>query len=154
VEQRAAQRGSSNMFSGMVDLSKVTSSENSFDKLSINYDPEDEMTEEEMRLADPLGYQPVLEQYLFELKETTFPNLTTTVSKVGLLIALGFVTGALILQTDQTVRALYVQRGMLPSPEDIRVAQSSGLELAKELVKDTTSPSTAMQAATESSEEI
>ena len=140
VEKRAAQRGGSvgSSFAGL-DLSKV--SDGGYEKLSINYDPEDEMTEQEMRQADPLGFQPVLDQYTFELKETTFPDLGTTISKVGLLIALGLVTGLLIINTDKTVRNFYVVQGLLPSPEDVAAAQTSGMEMAKELVQGTTSPS-------------
>ena len=137
VEKRAAQRGSSSSFGGL-DLSKIT--DGGYEKLSINYEPEEEMTEEEMRQADPLGFQPALEQYKFELKETTFPDAGTTLAKVGLLIALGLVTGLLIINTDKTVRNLYVSQGLLPSADDVRAAQTSGMEMAKELVQGTTSP--------------
>jgi hypothetical protein len=53
-------RGGGSSFGGL-DLSQVT---DGYDKLSINYEPEDEMTEDEMRQADALGFQPWSEQYL------------------------------------------------------------------------------------------
>lgn len=133
MEERAAKRAGS----GALDLSQVS---DGFEKLSINFDPEDEMSEEEMRQADPLGYQPMSEQYMFELKETTFPGAIATISKVGLLIVLGVVTGFIIISTDKLVRDLYVDQGMLPTKEDIAKAQSSGLEMAQELTKKTSSP--------------
>jgi hypothetical protein len=134
VEARAANRGGGSSFGGL-DLSQVT---DGYDKLSINYEPEDEMTEDEMRQADALGFQPWSEQYLYELKESTFPDLVTTVSKVGLLIVLGIITGFLIITTDKTVKEFYVNQGILPSPADVEKAQQSGMQMATEL---STSPS-------------
>lgn len=133
MEARAAKRAGS----GALDLTQIS---DGFENLAINFDPEDEMTEEQMREADPLGYKPVSEQYMYELQETTFPGALATISKVALLIVLGVVTGTLIITTDKTVRDIYVSRGYLPSKEDIANAQSSGIEVANELTKKTVSP--------------
>jgi hypothetical protein len=140
AEKRAQKRDGGGSFGGL-DLSQVS---DGYEKLSINYEPEDEMSEEEMRTADPLGFQPWSEQYSFELKQSTFPDTVATLSKVALLIVLGLVTGFLIITTDKLVRNFYVDEGLLPSPEDVARAQSSGMEMAKELTKATISPGTSL----------
>jgi hypothetical protein len=141
AEKRAQKRDGGGSFGGL-DLSQI--SDGGYEKLSINYEPEDEMTEDEMRTADPLGFQPWSEQYAFELKESTFPDAVATLSKVALLIVLGLGTGFLIITTDKLVRNFYVDEGLLPSPEDVARAQSSGMEMAKELTKATVSPGTSL----------
>lgn len=137
AEKRASMRNAKGSFGGL-DLSQV--SDGGYEKLSINYEPEDDMTEEEMRTADPLGFQPWSEQYSYELQESTFPNVSATLSKVALLIVLGVGTGTLIITTDKLVRQFYVDSGLLPSPADIQRAQDSGMEMAKELTKTTITP--------------
>jgi hypothetical protein len=126
---RAAMRGGSS--SGGLDLSKV--SDGSSQILSINYDPEDELTEEEKKSSDPLGYKPFQEQMNFELGETTFPDVGATFSRVVLLVALAFSTGFLIIETDSVVRELYMSKGFIPRPEDIMNAKDAGLKLSHEL---------------------
>jgi hypothetical protein len=129
--QRAQQRTQTSF--GGLDLSKIS---NDYEKLSINYEPEDEMTEEEMRAADPLSFEKSFpQQLIYELNETTFPNLGATLSKVALLIGLGAITGLLIVGTDRGVRDFYVSQGLLPSAEDIQKAQQAGLKAAQELTK-------------------
>jgi hypothetical protein len=128
---RAAMRGGSGSSMGGLDLSKV--SDGSSQILSINYDPEDEMTEEEKLASDPLGYKPFTEQLNFELGETTFPDIGATFSRVVLLVALAFSTGFLIIETDALVRELYMSKGFIPRPEDIMNAKDAGLKLSQEL---------------------
>jgi len=131
---RAAMRSGSGGGGGSrLDLSKI--SDGSSKILSINYDPEDEMTQEEMESADPLGFKPFQEQMTFEFGQTTFPDLFSTFSRVVVLVIVAFTTGFLIITTDSLVREVMMAKGFIPRPEDIINAKEAGLALSQELAK-------------------
>lgn len=131
--EAAARAANRNSKPSILDLSKV--SDGSQQILSINYEPEDEMTEEEMKTADPLGLESWKGQIQFELGETTFPDLPSTLSRVVLLVILAFTTGFLIISTDSLVRELMMSKGFIPRPEDIMNAKEAGLKLSQELAQ-------------------
>lgn len=126
----------------MVDLSQVTydsplSSKNK-NLLSIEYNPEDELTDEQMARVDPLSAEPIWTQMLEELKTVVFPDLATALGKVVLLIVLGAGSAVLILSADSLIRQLYESNGILPTIADIEAAKENNLRLAEELSKSTT----------------
>lgn len=136
-EERARARAAQGSLGAGLDLSKIS---NSLEQLSINANPEDQLSEEEQRQADEIGFKPFYEQMLYELGQSTFPDPPAVVIKVILILILGFTTGFTIIKTDSTVMEFYKASGILPRQEDIIEAQNRGMEMAKELTKTTSNP--------------
>lgn len=147
MKARAAQRAGAGPLADMVDLSQVTyGSEEKKSVLSIDYNPEDDLTDEQMERADPVGQLNIFEQLSTELKEILFPDVQTILFKVVLLVVLAVTSSTLILTTDHYVRELYEYFGILPTVEDIQAASENSMRLAQEL---TTNGAAATSAATE-----
>ena len=83
------------------------------------YNPEDEMTEEEMIEADPDGQLSIPEQIMKEINAATWPTPVAALKEVGLLIAVVVLTAAAIIGWDNFLRETYTSFGFIPTPEDI-----------------------------------
>jgi preprotein translocase subunit SecE len=121
AEERAksaiANRGS------FLDLSQISSDGPSTEqdgKPSMFYDPESEMTPEDIVEADPTGQLPLPEQVNIELAGATWPTFPAAVKEVFLLIAVVIFTGGLIIGWDNVLREFYTNTlGIIPTKEEI-----------------------------------
>lgn len=94
-----------------VDLSKF--SDNVFD------DPEDELTDEQMKEIDKVGQMSIIEQIKEELKNTKFPTPDATLKQAGLMIVIFLVTATLILKADEFLRFQYTEWGFIPRSGEV-----------------------------------
>jgi len=136
-EERARARAASGSLDPKLDLSKISEG---IENLAINFDPEDQLSEEEKREADELGFKPFYEQMLYELGQSTFPDPFNVVLKIILILFLGASTAFTIIKTDSSVMDFYIAQGLLPSSQDVTDAQNKGLEMAQELTKTRSNP--------------
>jgi len=83
------------------------------------FEPEAEMTEEEMAEADPDGQLSFPEQVLKEIRAATWPTPLAALKEVFVLIAVATSTCFLILRWDNFLRDTYTELGFIPRPEDI-----------------------------------
>lgn len=130
---RAAAEQNSDMMFGGLDLSQIRteapppprSSSSPFadaegEVPAIFYEPEDELTEEERLEADPIGTKSILEQYLYEFKETKWPDPFSALREVGNMLLVAAATAALIIGWDFVVREFYTDiLNFIPSKEDM-----------------------------------
>lgn len=89
------------------------------DTPSMFYEPETEMTEEEMLEADPDGQKPIPDQVMKELSGSKFPTAFAAAREIVLLFAIGAISILVIVQFDNFLRTFYTDLGMIPRPEDI-----------------------------------
>jgi len=107
----------------MLDLSQISQTRprgQDEDVPDIFYEPESEMTPEEMKEADPLGEQPLLDQAMKELAETIWPTPISALKEVVILVAVIAGTAALIIGWDNLLRDFYTNVGLIPGPEDLK----------------------------------
>jgi len=83
------------------------------------YDVEDDMTEEEMKEADPDGYKSIPEQVLKEVGAAEWPTPGAALREVVVLILSIVLSAVVIVNWDSFLRETYVNYGLLPRPEDI-----------------------------------
>eukprot|EP00429_Kryptoperidinium_foliaceum_P004053 CAMPEP_0176007070 /NCGR_PEP_ID=MMETSP0120_2-20121206/3043_1 /TAXON_ID=160619 /ORGANISM="Kryptoperidinium foliaceum, Strain CCMP 1326" /LENGTH=295 /DNA_ID=CAMNT_0017339819 /DNA_START=62 /DNA_END=949 /DNA_ORIENTATION=- len=108
--------------SQMLDLSQISSTAprgEDEDKPSIFYEPEDDMTEEEMKEADPDGFKSIPDWAMKELSLTTWPSPLAALKEVAILIAAVALTTTFIVNWDAFLREFYTNLGFIPRPEDI-----------------------------------
>lgn len=121
AEERAKQ-GIANGPSDGLDLSQISrvgpSSEQD-DKPSMLYDPANDMTDEEMKEADPTGQLPIPDQVAIEWAGATWPTVGAALKEVALLVAIVGFTGGLIVGWDNFLRELYTNLNFIPRAEDI-----------------------------------
>lgn len=103
-----------------VDLSKIGFG-------SIGADPEDELSDEEMALIDKTSQMSVFGQATEEFNAAKWPGLGETVRQTGFMLVIFVFTAGYILFLDETVRNLYTNFGLIPSPD--QVFDYSDLEL-------------------------
>jgi hypothetical protein len=121
AEERAKQ-GIANGPNQGLDLSRISTvgpSSEQDDKPSMLYDPASEMTEEEMKEADPTGQLPIPEQVAIEWGGATWPTVGAALKEVALLVAIVAFTGGLIIGWDNVLRDLYTNLNFIPRAEDI-----------------------------------
>jgi hypothetical protein len=83
------------------------------------YDPENEMTEEEMEEADPDSQLSIPDQAMKEINAATWPAPDAALKEVFVLIAVVIFTAGLIIGWDNFLRELYTSLGFIPTSEDI-----------------------------------
>jgi preprotein translocase subunit SecE len=90
-------------------------------KLSENLmgEPEDELTEEQMKEIDKVGQLSLWEQALDELKNTRFPSLDATLKQAALMVVIFLVTATLILKVDELLRYQYTEWGFIPRSGEV-----------------------------------
>lgn len=94
-----------------VDLSK-------FNEGLLN-DPEDELTDEQMKEIDKVGQMNIIEQVKEELKNTRFPTPDATLKQAGLMVVIFLVTATLILKVDEFLRFQYTDWGFIPKSGEV-----------------------------------
>mmetsp|Transcript_118688 Transcript_118688/g.332387 ORF Transcript_118688/g.332387 Transcript_118688/m.332387 type:complete len:303 (-) Transcript_118688:182-1090(-) len=125
AQQAALNRGEGGGQLGqMLDLTQISNTaprgnKDDEDMLSFFDEPEDEMSEEEMKEADPTGQLSLQEWALYELKETSWPTPLAALKEVLVLVSVIAFTATLIVQWDSFLRTMYTDLGMIPRPEDI-----------------------------------
>lgn len=113
----------------MLDLTQITDSAPRGDGedeesmvADIFYEPEDEMTEEEMKEADPTGQLSIPEWMSYEFGTITWPTPFAALKEVLILLVAIALTGGLIVGTDTFLRTAYTDLGLIPRPEEIMQA--------------------------------
>lgn len=106
-----------------LDLSQIStvgpSSSAKDDVPSMFYEPEDDMSEDDIKEADPTGQLSIQEQFATEIGAATWPTAANTLKRVGLLLALAFFTGGIIIGADIFLRDFYTNLNLIPRKEDI-----------------------------------
>ncbi len=121
--QERAKASIANQSSGqMLDLSQITQTAprgKDDDMPSFLYEPEDEMTEEEMKEADPDGQLSIPDWAVKELSATSWPTPLAALKEVVVLVATIALTAGIIIGWDNVLRNAYTDAGFIPRPEDI-----------------------------------
>mmetsp|Transcript_118237 Transcript_118237/g.339197 ORF Transcript_118237/g.339197 Transcript_118237/m.339197 type:complete len:291 (-) Transcript_118237:268-1140(-) len=121
--QERAKAGMANQGAGqMLDLSQITQTAprgKDDDLPSFLYEPEDEMTEEEMKEADPDGQLSIPQWAAKELSATSWPTPLAALKEVIVLVATIALTAGIIIGWDNVLRNAYTEVGFIPRPEDI-----------------------------------
>ena len=103
--EQIASRGAA-MPDGGLDLTQITSTgprgEAGEDIPAMFYEPESEMTEEEMIEADPDGQLPIPEQVMKEISLATWPTPFAALKEVFLVVALVVSSSFIIINFYET----------------------------------------------------
>jgi hypothetical protein len=83
------------------------------------FEPELQMTEEEMKEADPVGQLPWQEQLKDALDKSDFPTPGAAVKELLFVVVGAVASGAFIVGLDYLLRQFYTDLGFIPRPEDI-----------------------------------
>jgi len=82
-------------------------------------DPKYELTDEQKREVDKVGYEPVWTQAIEEFKSTKFPTFDA-IFKLSILMVIIFVTTAgIIIKTDEFLRYIYTEWELIPAPNQV-----------------------------------
>jgi len=124
AQQAAMSRGDGNSEMGqMLDLTQISDTaprgSDAEGILSFFDEPEDEMSEEEMKEADPTGQLSIQDWAMFELNETSWPTPLAALKEVVILVSAIAITALLIVNWDSFLRNTYTGLGIIPRPEDI-----------------------------------
>lgn len=107
----------------MLDLSQITSEaprgETDENIPTMFFEPETEMTEEEMIEADPDGQLSFFDQTMKEIKAATWPTPGAVLKEVALLLIVGSLSGVILINWDNFLREFYTNVGMIPKAEEI-----------------------------------
>jgi hypothetical protein len=94
-----------------IDLSKFS------DNLTEN--PEDELTDEQMKEIDKVGQMNIVDQVREELKNTRFPTPDATLKQAILMLVIFLVTAGAILKADEFLRFQYTDWGFIPKSGEV-----------------------------------
>ena len=94
-----------------VDLSKFSS--------GLGEDPEDELTDEQMRDIDKVGQMSIPDQVVEEFKNTRFPSPDATLKQAILMLVIFIVTAGVILNVDTFLRFQYTDWGFIPKSGEV-----------------------------------
>ena len=119
AEERARARIADGGFQAL-DLSQITTqaSSSSQDENSIFFEPEEEMSEEEIKEGDPVGQLSIQEQVKAELSAAIWPTFGAAMKKAGIILIIGAVTCFFVVEWNDLVRDLFMNVGLIPRPED------------------------------------
>lgn len=133
--QAVANRGNPDQFSQILDLSQISDTKrlpNGEEIPDMFFEPELEMTEEEIREADPLGEKSWLEQFTEVLKMSEFPTPGDAFKDLIILTVASFVSGFVILGSDYVLREAYTSVGLIPGPEEVIMRDAENIALPEE----------------------
>jgi len=108
--------------SQMLDLSQITSDapRGPDENLpAMMYDPAKDMTDDEMKEADPTGLLPWNEQVSTVLAKSKFPTAGSAVIETIILVVTVTVTALVITQWDELMRTVAFDYKMVPRPEEV-----------------------------------
>lgn len=94
-----------------VDLSKFSS--------GLGEDPEDELTDEQMKEIDKVGQMSIPDQVIEEFKNTRFPSPDATLKQAVLMLVIFIVTAGVILNVDTFLRFQYTDWGFIPKSGEV-----------------------------------
>lgn len=123
AEERAKSGITGESFQQQLDLSKISrEAPRGEDDTgpAMFYDPENEMTEEEMQEADPDSQLSIPDQAMKEINAATWPAPGAALKEVGVLIVVVILTAGIIIGWDNFLRELYTNLGFIPTTEDIQ----------------------------------
>lgn len=83
------------------------------------FEPEAEMTEEEMIEADPDGQLNFIDQTMKEIKASTWPTPGAVIKEVFILLLVGALSTVILVNWDNFLRDFYTNMGMIPKSEEI-----------------------------------
>lgn len=112
---------------GGLDLSKISQfkdeaskrSQWSEDMPSMFYDPDEELTKDEMEEVDPVMLQNPIQQALNEFNNTKWPDWASALREVGLMLLIIALSGVLIIGWDKVLRGIYTSVGFIPTKEEL-----------------------------------
>ena len=116
--------------SQMLDLSQITSDapRGKDDGLpAVMYNVEDDMTEEEMAEADPMGLKPWNEQLVWVFSKAKFPSFFDALSETAILAATVIITGYTVANWDGLMKEIAFNYQGVPRPDAV-VEAMDGLE--------------------------
>lgn len=151
MAERARNRAAGGSTGSDLDLSQISSGGKQDDTMSIYYEPEDDMTEEEMKEADTLGQEPFFDQMIYEVKESTFPSASNVAIKVVLLVGFAIFSSFCVIKWDATIRAFYASQGMIPTTEEIAAISENAMRMAQDLNAQSVQSAASSAAASSSS---
>jgi len=108
--------------SQMLDLSQITSDapRGPDENLpAMMYDPAKDMTDDEMKEADPTGLLPWNEQIAWVLSKSKFPSALSAITETIILVVTVTVTAVVITQWDELMRQVAFDQNMVPRPEEV-----------------------------------
>jgi len=108
--------------SQMLDLSQITNDapRGPDENLpAMMYDPAKDMTDDEMKEADPTGLLPWNEQVSTVLAKSKFPTAGSAVVETIILVVTVTVTALVITQWDELMRTIAFDYKMVPRPEEV-----------------------------------
>mmetsp|Transcript_16543 Transcript_16543/g.45585 ORF Transcript_16543/g.45585 Transcript_16543/m.45585 type:complete len:338 (+) Transcript_16543:272-1285(+) len=126
----AAARSSPDQLSDMLDesqvqrldLSKISSEAPrgpDEDLPAMMYDPTDDMTQEEMEEADPIGFKPWNEQVAWVIDKAEFPTPLSVLGETIVTIITVVVTAVIFTQWDELCRQAAFNFDFVPRPEEV-----------------------------------
>jgi hypothetical protein len=133
MEERAKQRAANrqagggaaddNTFGG-IDLTQISQTKPRGPKdddalASIFYEPEMDMTPEEMAEADPVGQLPIPDQIMDTIKTATWPKPGKAVKDVVILVSTVALSALLLVAWDGFLRDFYTSFNFIPTPEQV-----------------------------------
>jgi hypothetical protein len=108
--------------SQMLDLSQITDDAPrgpDDDLPAMMYDPAKDMTDDEMKEADPTGLLPWNEQVTTVLSKSKFPTALSALTETIILVVTVTVTALVITQWDELMRQVAFNFKMVPRPEEV-----------------------------------
>ena len=140
-ERRAREAGppgaqqDENSFGGL-DLTKIsqvkqTTSDWDENMPTMFYDPEDDLSKEEQEEVDPIMTKNPIEQGLYELSQSKWPDAFSALREVVLMFVIIGISTLVVTSWDTILRTVYTNFGFIPTAEDIAnyASRFDGLDL-------------------------
>jgi hypothetical protein len=133
VANRGAGVGGPDQFSQLLDLSQISDAmprgPNDEEVPSMFFEPELQMTEEEMLEADPVGQMSWTEQFKDAVEMSEFPTPGGALKELVILLLAGGLSCALIVGSDYYLRQFYTNVGFIPNPEEVVMRDTENVAL-------------------------
>jgi len=108
---------------GGIDLSQISQEaprgSNADSLPSMFYEPESEMSKEEMAEADPVSQMSVYDQFIDTVQTATWPSGSRVIKDVAILVTTILLSGLILVGWDGLLRETYTNFGLIPTPEAV-----------------------------------
>lgn len=110
---------------GGLDLSQIRSTrirspQEDEDLPSMFFDPDEQLSDEEKVEVDPLRNKSWIEQGLYEVSQVKWPDWTSALREVGLLVVVVAFTAVIIIGWDRLIRSTYTDvLHLIPTKEEL-----------------------------------
>mmetsp|Transcript_39175 Transcript_39175/g.94723 ORF Transcript_39175/g.94723 Transcript_39175/m.94723 type:complete len:341 (-) Transcript_39175:80-1102(-) len=108
---------------GGIDLSQISQEaprgSNADNLPSMFYEPESEMSKEEMAEADPVSQMSVYDQFIDTVQTATWPSGSRVIKDVAILVTTILLSGLILVGWDGLLRETYTNFGLIPTPEAV-----------------------------------